>query len=54
MLLGSDAISDTFMSEMVLLQPMLGFKSFHNTRRVIAGIELMQMVHKGPFCTPHR
>ena len=35
------------------LQPMLGFKSFYNARRVIAGIELMQMIHKGQFCTPH-
>ena len=35
------------------LQPMLGFKSFYNARRVIAGIELMQMIHKGLFFTPH-
>ena len=35
------------------LQPMLGFKSFYNARRVIAGIELMQMIHKGQLCTPH-
>jgi transposase-like protein len=35
------------------LQPMLGFKSFYNARRVITGIELMQMIHKGQFCTPH-
>ena len=26
---------------------MLGFKSFYNARRVIAGIELMHMIHKG-------
>jgi transposase-like protein len=35
------------------LQPMLGFKSFYNARRVIAGIELMQIIHKGQFFTPH-
>ena len=35
------------------LQPMLGFKSFYNARRVIAGIELMQMIHKGQFFAPH-
>jgi transposase-like protein len=35
------------------LQPMLGFKSFYNARRVIAGIELMYMIHKGQFFTPH-
>ena len=35
------------------LQPMLGFKSFYNARRVIAGIELMQMIHKGQFFIPH-
>lgn len=29
------------------LQPMLGFKSFYIARRVIAGIKLMQMIHKG-------
>jgi len=34
------------------LQPMLGFKSFCNARRVIAGIELMHMIHKGQFFTP--
>ena len=34
------------------LQPMLGFKSFYNARRVIAGIELMHMIHKGQFFTP--
>ena len=28
------------------VQPMLGFKKFYNARRVIMGIELMQMLHK--------
>jgi hypothetical protein len=32
---------------------MLGMKSFYNARRVIAGIELMQMIHKDQFFTPH-
>src|SRR5262245_48000429 len=32
------------------VQPMLGFKKFYNARRVIMGIELMQMMHKGQFC----
>jgi hypothetical protein len=32
---------------------MLGMKSFYNARRVIAGIELMQMIHKDKFFTPH-
>src|SRR6516225_9675734 len=36
------------------LKPMLGFKSFYNARRVIAGIESMQMIHKGQFFIPHR
>ena len=31
------------------VQPMLGFKKFYNARRVIIGIELMQMLHKGQF-----
>ena len=31
------------------VQPMLGFKTFYNARRVITGIELMQMLHKGQF-----
>ena len=31
------------------VQPMLGFKKFHNARRVLIGIELMQMIHKGQF-----
>ena len=34
------------------LQPMLGFKKFANARRVIAGVELMQKIHKGQFYTP--
>lgn len=29
------------------LQPMLGFKRFDHTRKVIAGIEFMQNIHKG-------
>jgi transposase-like protein len=35
------------------LQPMLGFKSFYYAGRVIAGIELMQMIHEGQFFAPH-
>jgi transposase-like protein len=31
------------------IQPMLGFKNFYNARRVLMGIELMQMIHKGQF-----
>ena len=31
------------------VQPMLGFKKFYNARRVIMGIELMQMIHKDQF-----
>lgn len=31
------------------VKPMLGFKKFYNARRVIIGIELMQMLHKGQF-----
>ena len=31
------------------VQPMLGFKTFYSARRVILGIELMQMLHKGQF-----
>ncbi len=34
------------------LQPMLGFQRFYNARRVIAGIELMQKIHKGQFAAP--
>jgi transposase-like protein len=36
------------------LQPMLGFKSFYNTRRVIVGIELAQKIHKDQFAIPGR
>jgi transposase-like protein len=36
------------------LQPMLGFKSFYNTRRVIIGIELAQKIHKHQFAIPGR
>jgi transposase-like protein len=35
------------------LQPMLGMKSFYNARRVIAGTEFMQMIHKDQFFIPH-
>ena len=31
------------------VQPMLGSKKFYNARRVLMGIELMQMIHKGQF-----
>ena len=34
------------------LQPMLGFKTFYNARRVIIGIELAQKIHKGQFAMP--
>ena len=34
------------------LQPMLGFKRFYNARRVIAGIELAQKIHKEQFEIP--
>ena len=34
------------------LQPMLGFQRFYNARRVIAGIELAQKVHKEQFQIP--
>ena len=33
------------------VQPMLGFKTFFNARRVLIGIEFMQMLHKGQFDT---
>ena len=36
------------------LKPMLGFKSFYNARRVIAGIELAQKIHKHQFDIPDR
>ena len=35
------------------VQPMLGFKTFYNARRVLIGIELMQMLHKGQFQMAH-
>ena len=31
------------------LQPMLGFKTFYNARRVLIGIEFMQKMHKGQY-----
>ena len=34
------------------LRPMLGFKTFHNARRVIIGIELAQKIHKRQFAIP--
>ena len=34
------------------LQPMLGFQRFYNARRVIAGVELAQKIHKGQFALP--
>ena len=34
------------------LEPMLGFKTFYNARRVITGIELAQKIHKGQFAIP--
>ena len=33
-------------------QPMLGFKTFYNARRVIIGIELTQKIHKRQFAIP--
>jgi hypothetical protein len=30
---------------------MLGFMTFYKARRVLMGIELMQMIHKGQFDT---
>ena len=36
------------------LQQMLGFKTFYNARRVIAGIELAQKIHKRQFAIPTR
>ena len=33
------------------VQPMLGFKTFYNARRVLMGVELMQMMHKRQFHT---
>ena len=34
------------------LQPMLGFKTFYNARRVIIGIEQAQKIHKRQFAIP--
>ena len=34
------------------LRPMLGFKTFYNTRRVIIGIELAPKIHKRQFAIP--
>src|SRR5262245_41825189 len=34
------------------IQPMLGFKTFYNARRVLIGIELMQKIIKGQFRIP--
>ena len=34
------------------LQPMLGFKTFYNPRRVIIGIELAQKIHKRQSAIP--
>ena len=31
---------------------MLGFQQFYNARRVIAGIECAQKIHKGQFKVP--
>jgi putative transposase len=33
------------------VQPMLGYKTFYNARRVLMGVELMQMIHKRQFHT---
>lgn len=30
-------------------RPMLGFKSFRSAQAILAGIELMHMIRKGPF-----
>ena len=34
------------------VQPMLGFKTFYNARRVLIGIELLQKIIKGQFRVP--
>ena len=34
------------------LRSMLGFKTFHNARRVIIGVELAQKIHKRQFAIP--
>ena len=33
---------------------MLGFQSFYNARRVLAGIELLQRIYKGQYAVPRR
>jgi len=33
---------------------MLGFQSFYNARRVLAGVELLQKIHKGQYAIPRR
>lgn len=33
---------------------MLGFQSFYNARRVLAGVELLQKIHKGQYTIPLR
>ena len=35
-----------------ITRPMLGFKSFHAARAILAGIELMHMIGKGQFAIP--
>jgi transposase-like protein len=34
--------------------PMLGFQSFYNARRVLAGVELLQKIQKGQYAVPRR
>lgn len=34
------------------VRPMMGFKSFWAARRLIAGIEIMHMIHKGQMSCP--
>jgi transposase-like protein len=34
------------------VSPMLGFKSFFNARRVLAGVELVHKIIKGQFGLP--
>jgi transposase-like protein len=33
-----------------MTEPMLGFKSWHNARIPLAGIETMHMIRKGQLC----
>lgn len=35
------------------VRPMMGFKTFHTARRLIAGIETMHMIHKGQLSCPN-